>query len=205
MRRLVTAVVACLCMALVTTSVAEPTPPAQAAKKAKKKCFKKKHGKRVRVKCPKKKKKAVAPTPVNPNPTPEPTPAPPAPSETTGQAAIDQMTNELKGGRWRQFTSSSFSSTVYVLNLCADGTFLRTAESGGVQVYRYGTWKVTEAGIPADGSARAAHVVGKVTASDPPPDGSDYVADLSVRTSDSQWFWGDDPAQYFTGAAVCHD
>ena len=80
----------------------------------------------------------------------------PQPGDVTGQPAIDQMTNELKGGRWRYFTSSSQSSTVYVLNLCADGTFLRTVEAVGVQTFRYGTWSVTDAVIFGDGSGPAA-------------------------------------------------
>lgn len=198
MRHLVTAAILGLVFAFATTAIAEPLTTAPVAKK-KKKCFKKKHGKRVRVKC-KKPKKPATQTPVNPAPT---TPTAPATTpDTTGQAAIDQMTNELKGGRWRYFTSGSDSSTVYVLNLCADGTFLRTGESVGVQVYRYGTWKVTEASILGDGTGGGARVVGTTTQSDP-PGAEDLVADLAVRSSDSQWYWNDNAAQYFAGAAQC--
>src|SRR3954447_2381409 len=108
MRRLVTAAVLGLVVALTVTSIADSAPTVAAAKK---KCFKKKHGKRVRVKCPKKKRPAPAPT--NPTPTP--------PSDVTGPEAIDRETAELKGGQWVYYTSSSQSSTKYVLNLCADG------------------------------------------------------------------------------------
>src|SRR3954447_10592184 len=118
MRRLVTAAVLGLVVALPVTSIAHSAPTVAAAKK---KCFKKKHGKRVRVKCPKKKRPAPAPT----NPTLTPTSPTPA-SDVTGQQAIDRETAELKGGQWVYYTSSSQSSTKYVLNLCADGTFLRT-------------------------------------------------------------------------------
>jgi hypothetical protein len=199
MRRLVTAAIVALTFVLTATAIAEPLAPAPVAKK--KKCFKKKHGKRVRVKCKKAKKKPATQTPTSQTPTTQ-TPVTPAPGDTTGQPAIDQMTNELKGGRWRYFTSNSDTSTVYVLNLCADGTFLRTGESVGVQVYRYGTWKVTDAAVLGDGSARAARVVGTTTQSDP-PGADDLIADLAVRTSDNQWFWNDNAAQYFPGAAVC--
>ncbi len=204
MRRLVTAAIVALTFVFTTTAMAEPLVPTPVAKK-KKKCFKKKHGKRVRVKCKKPKKKPTTQTPANPTPTnPAPTSptTPTSPSDTTGQAAIDQMTNELKGGRWRYFTSGYDSSTSYTLNLCADGTFLRVAESVGVQTFRYGTWKVTEAVIYGDGSGRAAHVIGTVTQSDP-PGAEDVDTTLAVRNSDNQWFWGENAAQYFAGAAVC--
>lgn len=194
MRRLSSAAVLAFVLVFASTAIAEPIASDPVAAKKKKKCFKKKHGKRVRVKCPKKKKPAPAP------PTTPTTPT--SPSDTTGQAAIDQMTGELKGGRWRYFTSGYDSSTSYTLDLCADGTFLRLAESAGVQTYRYGTWKVTEAVVFGDGSGRAARVIGTVTQSDP-PGAEDVVADLGFRASDSQWLWGENPAQYFAGAAVC--
>jgi hypothetical protein len=203
MRHLFTAAVLGLVLALTTVAIAEPLAPTPVEKK-KKKCFKKEHGKRVRVKCKKAKKKPATQTPTTQTPTTQ-TPtstAPTSPSDTTGQAAIDQMTNELKGGRWRYFTSGYETSTSYTLNLCADGTFLRIAESVGVQTFRYGTWKVTEAIVFGDGSGRAARVLGTVTQSDP-PGAEDVVADLGVRNSDNQWFWGENAAQYFPGAAVC--
>jgi hypothetical protein len=207
MRHLFTVAVLGLAFAVGTTAVAEPLAPAPVAKKKKKKCFKKKHGKRVRVKCKKPKKKPATQTPTNQTPTTEtPTTAPgttpTSPSDTTGQAAIDQMTNELKGGRWRYFTSGYETSTSYTLNLCADGTFLRVAESVGVQTFRYGTWKVTEAVIFGDGSGRGARVQGPTLQSDP-PDADDLDLTLAVRNSDNQWFWGENAAQYFPGAAVC--
>lgn len=193
MRSVVTAAIVALTFVFTVTAVAEPLAPTPVAKK-KKKCFKKKHGKRVRVKCKKPKKKA--PTTQTPSTTPT------SPSDVTGQPAIDQMTNELKGGRWRYFTSGYETSTSYVLNLCADGTFLRTAESVGVQTFRRGTWKVTDAVIFADGSGRAARVEGPTLESDPP--GADpLLADLGLRAADNQWFWGENAAQYFAGAAVC--
>jgi hypothetical protein len=199
MRHLFTVAILGVVFAFTTTAIAEPLTSDAVVAKKKKKCFKKKHGKRVRVKCPKKKKKPARQTPATQTPT---TTAPTSPSDVTGQAAIDQMSNDLKGGRWRYFTSGYDSSTSYELNLCADGTFLRLAESAGVQTYRYGTWKVTEAVIFGDGSGRAARVVGTVTQSDP-PGAEDLVADLGVRSSDNQWFWGENAAQYFAGAAVC--
>ena len=204
MRRLATAVAIGLALSITTTALAEPSLPAQASKT--KKCFKKKHGKRVRVKCPKKKKKTpTQTTPTNPaptNPTPNPTPTTTSPSDTTGQPAIDQMTTELKGGKWVFYTSNTDTSTQYVLNLCADGTFLRTAESVGVLTYRYGTWKVTDAVIFGDGSGRAARVLGSTTQSDP-PGAEDYVADIGHRNADDQWIVNDLLARYTPGAAQC--
>jgi hypothetical protein len=207
MRSVITAAIVALTLVFTVTAVAEPLAPTPVAKK-KKKCFKKKHGKRVRVKCKKPKKRTPATqtptqTPTTQAPTTQtPTTTPTSPTDVTGQAAIDQMTNELKGGRWRYFTSGYETSTEYVLNLCADGTFLRTAESVGVQTFRQGTWKVTDAVIFGDGSGRAARVEGPTLQSDPP--GADpLLADLGVRASDNQWFWGENAAQYFPGAAVC--
>jgi hypothetical protein len=197
-RHLVAIATAALVLALTTTAVAEPLVTAPASKKAKK-CFKKKHGKKVRVKCKKAKKKPAAQTPTTQTPT-SPNPGAPA-ADLTGQPAIDLMTDDLKGGVWRYFTSGSQTSTKYVLNLCADGTFFRTGESVGVQVYRYGTWKVTDAIVKGDGSGRAAHVVGTTTESDPPPDGTPYEADLGIVGD--QWYWGDNPAEYFPGQARC--
>jgi hypothetical protein len=146
MRSVVTAAIVALTFVFTVTAVAEPLAPTPVAKK-KKKCFKKKHGKRVRVKCKKPKKKppqTQTQTPTTQTPTTQtPATTPTSPTDVTGQAAIDQMTNELKGGRWRYFTSGYETSTEYVLSLCADGTFLRTAESVGVVTFRRGTWKVT--------------------------------------------------------------
>jgi hypothetical protein len=205
MRRLSTAAVVGLVLVFTTTAIAEPPSPAADVAKKKRKCFKKKHGKRVRVKCPRKKKPSTQ-TPTTQTPTAETTPpattAPASPSDETGQSAIDKMTAELKGGRCRYFTSGYDSSTSYLLDLCADGTFLRAAESAGVQTYRTGTWKVTDAVIFGDGSGRAARIQGTTTSSDP-PGAEDLVADLGVRNSDNQWFWGENAAQYFPGAAIC--
>src|SRR4051794_9621243 len=139
---------------------------------------------------------APAPTPT---PPPGPTP-PPSNGHVTGQAAIDKMTAELKGGRWRQFTSGSTGSTEYILNLCADGTFLRTVEAAfGGRLYKRGTWKVTDAEILEDGT-RGAQVVANVTEGDPPPDSSQYFTLLGAN-GDGQWFWDKEAAQYFQGAA----
>jgi hypothetical protein len=89
-----------------------------------------------------------------------------------------------------------------VLNLCADGTFLRTAESVGVRTFRRGTWTVTDAVIFGDGSGRGAKVEGPTLESDPP--GADNLSTtLAVRSSDNQWFWGENPALYAAGAANC--
>jgi hypothetical protein len=207
MRSVVTAAIVALTFVFTVTAVAEPLAPTPVAKK-KKKCFKKKHGKRVRVKCKKPKKRTPATqtptqTPTTQAPTTQtPATTPTSPTDVTGQAAIDQMTNELKGGRWRYFTSGYETSTEYVLSLCADGTFLRTAESVGVLTFRRGTWKVTEAVIFGDGSGRGARVQGPTLESDP-AGAEDIDIALGVRNSDNQWFWGENAAQYFAGAAVC--
>jgi hypothetical protein len=205
MRSVVTAAIVALTFVFTVTAVAEPLAPTPVAKK-KKKCFKKKHGKRVRVKCKKPKKKppqTQTQTPTTQTPTTQtPATTPTSPTDVTGQAAIDQMTNELKGGRWRYFTSGYETSTEYVLSLCADGTFLRTAESVGVVTFRRGTWKVTEAVIFGDGSGRGARVQGPTLESDP-AGAEDIDIALGVRNSDNQWFWGENAAQYFAGAAVC--
>jgi hypothetical protein len=202
MRRLSTAAVLSLALVFASTAIAEPLSADAVVAKKKKKCFKKKHGKRVRVKCPRKKKPTTQ-MPTTQTPTAPTNPAAPtSPSDETGQSAIDKMTAELKGGRWRYFTSGYDSSTSYELNLCADGTFIRLAESVGVQTFRYGTWTVTEAVIYGDGTGRGAHVVGTVTQSDP-PGAEDVDTTLAVRSSDNQWFWGENPAQYFAGDAAC--
>ena len=201
MPRLFTAAVLGLMLAFTATAIAEPLTTTPVAKK-KKKCFKKKRGKRVRVKCKAKKKAPATQTPTTQTPT---STTPTGQPDVTGQAAIDQMTNELKGGRWVYFTSSSQSSTRYVLNLCADGKFLRTGETAGVLVYRYGTWKLTDAAILGDGSRRGGHVSGTTIESDPPPDGSTYEADVIAdrSTGADQWYVNDLAAQYFPGAAQC--
>ena len=144
-----------------------------------------------------------------PSPSPSPTPQPPAPQpgDVTGQAAIDQMTRELQNGRWRSFTSSSQSSTEYIFNLCSDQSFLRTAQSnvGGVVFVAGQPWRVVEALIKGDGSYRGAYVEGTVTASDPPWSSATYGALLEVVVSggSEQWYWDQDAAQYFPGAANC--
>ena len=140
-----------------------------------------------------------------PAPTPDPQPQPPAPQpgDVTGQAAIDQMTAQLRDGRWRTFTSSAQSSTEYIFNLCGDNSFLRTVESafGGRTFVAGEPWRVTEAQIKADGTYRGARVEGTVTAADPGWDSNTYVAILEQLNG--QWYWDGDAAQHFPGSANC--
>ena len=150
----------------------------------------------------------MTPTPSpSPSPSPSPTPMPqPAQGDITGQAAIDRMTAELKGGRWRQFTSGSSGSTEYILNLCADGRFRRTTQGAfGGLLFKTGTWKVTEAQIAGDGSYRAAQVQATITGGDPPPDSAteEHFVGAKTEGGSDTWFWGDSPAQYFKGSATC--
>ena len=152
------------------------------------------------------------PGPAPPGPTPPPDPSNPSPAphpgDTTGQAAIDRMTQELRSGRWRKFSSTAQSSTEYILNLCADDTWLRTVQSnvGGVVFDAGQPWKVTEALIKADGSYRGASIEGTITNSDPPSTDPTYFATLEVLVAadgSEQWYWSQEPAQYFPGAANC--
>ena len=147
-----------------------------------------------------------APPAPTPSPTPSPSPSPnPPPGDVTGQAAIDRMTAELKGGRWRKFTSGSSGSTEYILNLCDDGTYLRTTEAAfGGRLYKRGTWKVTQAEIDGDG-IRGAEVTATITDGDPPPDSPTERQILGAKSEDGSdtWVWNDGQAQYFKGAASC--
>jgi hypothetical protein len=142
--RVVTVLVAVLLTgALAAEAVAEP-----GAVHAKK-CFKKKRGKRVRVKCPKKKPKATQPPR-----TPAPTPAP-----MTDPAAISALSSLVSGQMLHQFATSSFRGDEK-LYLCGDGSYVylatldagMTGLAGPDKTSERGTWRIT--GAEPAGEAR---------------------------------------------------
>src|SRR3954453_19471339 len=113
MRRLVTAAILGLVVALAITSIADSAPAVVVAKKKPKKCFKKKHGKRVRVKCPKKKPKPK---------TTHPAPAPPAPAPMTDPVAIGALRSVVAGQMLHRFATSAFPGDEK-LYVCGDGSY----------------------------------------------------------------------------------
>jgi hypothetical protein len=141
-RLLVVLAVTLLTLSLAATTVAEPQYSGA------KKCFKKKRGKRVRVKCPKKKT-----TPVKPAPTP----SPPAPVAMTDPVAIGTLTSLVSGGMLHRFATSDFGGDEK-LSLCPDGTYKYVATldeglaglAGLGKTLERGTWRVTGADFSAD-------------------------------------------------------
>ena len=117
-----------------------------------KKCFKKKRGKRVRVKCPKKK-----PAPAKPAPAPSPAPAPAAPAPMTDPAAIAALRSVIAGQMLHRFATSAFAGEEK-LYLCGDGSYAYlatlSAELTGLagldKTFERGAWHVTGADFSAD-------------------------------------------------------
>jgi hypothetical protein len=113
-----------------------------------KKCFKKKHGKRVRVKCPKKKTKPTKPAPA---------PTPPAPIPMTDREAIGSLRAAIAGQMLHHFATSAFPGDEK-LYLCGDGSYAYLATLGpelsglaGLgKTFERGTWLVTGADFSAD-------------------------------------------------------
>jgi hypothetical protein len=173
MRHLVTAAVAALALAFTTTAIAEPLVAAPVAKK-KKKCFKKKHGKRVRVKCKAKKKPPATQTPSTQTPTTQ------TPTSTTPPAADpvkDRMTFLLSGEMLRHFANSSDAGGFQgeeTLHMCSDKTYGYVSQfagsTGGLtetsKSQESGRWEITQAEITPDQS----EIFGKVKLT--PGDGS---------------------------------
>src|SRR4051794_5946433 len=177
MRHLVTSIALVLALAVTTTALAEPPLPAHSAKKAKKKCFMKKHGKRVRVKCPKK-KKAVPKTPTST--TPPATQTPTNPGTTTPPApdpVRDRMFFLLSGEMMRHFANGSDAGGIQAestLHTCTDKTYQFFAQSaivgGGLtgisKTQDAGKWEITQ----ADLSPAQDEIFGKIKLT--PNDGS---------------------------------
>ena len=141
-----------------------------------------------------------------PTPTPDPGPQPPAPMpDVTGQAAIDRMTQEIRGARWRDFSSDS--TIEYILNLCSDDAWLQTSNSTQVGFsYKGGRpWRVIEALIKGDGSYRYAKVQGTITSADPAADSSTHTTVLEVvaKEGGESWYWAGDLSIHEPGQANC--
>jgi hypothetical protein len=176
MRLLLAIAVLVLALALATDAVAQPAVSARA-----KKCYARKHGKRVRVKCPK--KRTTAP-PSTPAPATPPAPPPPDPQRT-------QMANSALAGQMLHHFSTSAGDGGFqgdeILHLCSDGRYkylasFYLASSGllGTTTDEAGAWRVTGAEpgpdgttttglllVPGDGSPPHFEVVSLV----PTPDG----------------------------------
>jgi hypothetical protein len=148
--RFLAVLVALLLMAaLAGDAVAEPLSAAPAAK-SKKKCFKKKRGKRVRVKCPKKK--------TTPKPTPTPAPAPPM----TDPVAISALTTVVSGQLLHHFSTAdgpgSFAGDER-LYLCGNGeyTYIATLDpavpglTNAHKSLERGSWRITGSQPHPDG------------------------------------------------------
>jgi hypothetical protein len=144
-----------LVLVVATTAVAEPVPAVRGAKA--KKCFKRKHGKRVRVKC---KKKAPPKQPASPAPTPGP-PSPPPPDPAYKQQSIAA----LRGQMLHHFSTSAGAGGFQgdeILQMCSDGRYKYLAQlymvPGGLLgaiTDEAGTWQVTGAEPGANGTTIA--------------------------------------------------
>jgi hypothetical protein len=134
-----------LALVFATTAVADGSSSAQVFKA--KKCFKKKHGKRVRVKC---KKKATQPQ--TPSST---TPPAPAPSPPPDPAFAKQAIGAVSGQMLHHFSTSPGAGAFQgdeILHLCSDGRYKYLAqfymEPGGLLgtiTDEAGTWHITGA------------------------------------------------------------
>jgi hypothetical protein len=137
-------IVALLVPALAATATAQPSAPAA------KKCFKKKGGKRVRVKCPKKKPKPKT-TP------PAPAPGASAPAPMTDSAAISALRSVVAAQMLHRFATSAFPGDEK-LYLCGDGSYAYLAtlspELSGLaglgKTFERGRWRITGADFSAD-------------------------------------------------------
>ena len=146
------------------------------------------------------------PAPPGPSPPPPDPNTPPAPQpDITGQAAIDQMTQELRGARWRDFSSDS--TIEYILNLCSDDAWLQTNNSTQFGLsYKGGRpWRVIEALIKGDRSYRYAKIEGTITDADPAPDSNTHTTVLEVLAKEGgeSWYWAGDLSIYEPGQANC--
>jgi hypothetical protein len=176
-----------LALALTTGAAARPLELTHAAKA--KKCFKRKHGKRVRVKCPK-------PAPKKPKPA---APAPPPLDPALKQEAIAAFSGHLL----HHFSTSAGPGAFQgeeLLHLCSDGHYKYLAQfylaPGGLFgaiTDQLGGWQVTgaqagpdgttTAGLllrPADGTAPHFEVVSLA----PTPDG------LTASIAGARWYLG---------------
>jgi hypothetical protein len=141
-----------LTLTLPITAIAEPAVDVHAAAK---RCFKKKHGKRVRVKCPKKKATTKKP------------PAVPAPAPTTPRmddpATIAALTSRIDGHLLHHFSTNgapgSFAGDERLV-LCSGGRYQYYAAldpalpglTGAGKAIENGSWRVTGALASADKS-----------------------------------------------------
>ena len=142
-----------LTSALPVTAIAEPAVDVHAAAK---RCFKKKHGKRVRVKCPKKK-------PAVKKPPAAPTPATPTGPRMNDPATIAALTSQIDGQLLRHFSTNgapgSFAGEERLF-LCGGGRYQYYAAldqalpglTGAGKAMENGTWRVTGALVAPDKS-----------------------------------------------------
>ena len=152
------------------------------------------------------------PSTLPPSTTP-PNTTPPASGDVTGQQAIDQMTNELKGMLFRQFKSGSSSTETWQMNFCADTSFRYWHEYSYSSDGFFGNtrneilgkpWTVTDAVIHANGDRSATVKVVPTSAADnngpqPTPDPESAVFD----NTGGSWHWAGVLAEGVTGGANC--
>jgi hypothetical protein len=164
---------------------------------------------------------ASTPPPQDDSPADEPTggddppagdspPADPGTGEVTGQAAIDQMTAEIRDGHVRRFRTSGDLSETYELHLCGDGRFRYYHQQsyigvGPTAVEKFGKpWTVVEALIRTDGSYRGARVQGTFTQQNGFNSGQQAInepAEALIEFENGQWYWDKQAVQ--TGQASC--
>ena len=142
---------------------------------------------------------------------PAPTPTPTAPGDVTGQAAIDQLTTELRDMHFARFKSGNDSSESFHLHLCGDSRFRYFTEFlysnfGHSRSESLGQpWNVTEAVIKPNGD-RGAVVKGTITSeasSSGPQPVEDPNAESVLENFSGQWYWNREPAQASPGQASC--
>ena len=150
--------------------------------------------------------------PSAPNPPPGGT-APPTgtqPGDITGQAAIDQLTAEIRGGSVRRSQTSGDLSESFELHLCADGRFRHYHHQsyigvGPAATEKHGApWTVVEALVRSDGSYRGARVRGTFTLERNFNSGQQAIsepAEALIEFQNGQWYWDKQPVQ--TSDASC--
>jgi micrococcal nuclease len=146
------------------------------------------------------------------NTTPQNT-TPPAPSDITGQAAIDQMTNELKNMLFRQFKSGSSSTETWQMNFCGDTRFRYWHEYSYSSDGFFGNtrneilgkpWTVTDAVIHPNGDRSATIKVFPTSAADSSGPQPTPAPDSAVfDNTGGSWHWAGVLAEGVVGGANC--
>jgi hypothetical protein len=147
------------------------------------------------------------PPPDDSDPPPDTDPPDPGSGDVTGQAAIDQLTADLRGGFVRDVSSSG--STVWELHMCEtnDARYYSQTSDPTVGVFaveKFGNpWTVTDAIVREDGSKAA--IVEVVFTSKHDETGAYEDVSEPFRTLieyvGGQWYWEGEAAT--TGPASC--